>query len=69
MLGQVATLAVPEVADWVAVHMPGDSGIELVALAHRDPERLRRAEELDRVLPTPTDAPRGIANVLRTGES
>jgi PAS domain S-box-containing protein len=69
VLGQVATLAVPEVADWVAVHMPGDSGIELVALAHRDPERLRRAEELDRVLPTPTDAPRGIANVLRTGES
>jgi PAS domain S-box-containing protein len=69
VLGQVATLAVPEVADWVAVHMPGDSGIELVALAHRDPERLRRAEELDRVLPTPTDAPRGIANVLRTGKA
>ena len=69
VLGQVATLAVPEVADWVAVHMPGDAGIELVALAHRDPERLKRAEELDRVLPTPSDAPRGVANVLRTGES
>jgi PAS domain S-box-containing protein len=69
VLGQVATLAVPEVADWVAVHMPGDMGIELVALAHRDPERLKRAEELDRLLPTPADAPRGIANVLRTGES
>jgi serine phosphatase RsbU (regulator of sigma subunit) len=65
----VATLAVPEVADWVAVHMPGASGIELVALAHRDPDLVKRAEELDRVLPTPTDAPRGIANVLRTGES
>jgi PAS domain S-box-containing protein len=69
VLGQVATLAVPEIADWVAVHMPGDAGIQLVALAHRDPERLRRAEELDRLLPTPPDAPRGIANVLRTGES
>jgi PAS domain S-box-containing protein len=69
VLGQVATLAVPEVADWVAVHMPGDAGIELVALAHRDPERLKRAEELDRLLPTPPDAPRGVANVLRTGES
>jgi PAS domain S-box-containing protein len=69
VLGKVATLAVPEIADWVAVHMPGDSGTELVALAHRDPERLKRAEELDRVLPTPLDAPRGIANVLRTGES
>ena len=40
-----------------------------MALAHRDPERLKRAEELDRLLPTPHDAPRGIANVLRTGES
>jgi PAS domain S-box-containing protein len=69
VLGKVATLAVPGVADWVAVHMPGDTGIELVALAHRDPELVKRAEELDRVLPTPPDAPRGIANVLRTGQS
>jgi PAS domain S-box-containing protein len=69
VLGQVATLAVPEVADWVAVHMPGESGIELVALAHRDPERLERAEELDRQLPTRHDSPRGVANVLRTGRS
>ena len=57
MLGQVATLAVPEVADWVAVHMPGESGIELVALAHRDPERLEQAEQLDRAMPTRRDAP------------
>ena len=69
VLGQVATLAVPEVADWVAVHMSSDAGIELVALAHRDPERLRKAEELDREFPTPRDAPRGVANVLRTGQS
>jgi PAS domain S-box-containing protein len=69
VLGQVATLAVPEIADWVAVHMPGESGIELVALAHRDPERLQRAEELDRQMPTRQDAPRGVANVLRTGRS
>lgn len=69
VLGQVATLAVPEVADWVAVHMPGDSGIELVALAHRDPELVKRAAELDRQLPTRHDSPRGVANVLRTGRS
>jgi PAS domain S-box-containing protein len=69
VLGKVATLAVPDVADWVAVHMPGDSGIELVALAHRDPERVVRAQELDRKMPTRRDAPRGVANVLRTGRS
>ena len=69
VLGQVARLAVPEVADWVAVHMPGESGIELVALAHRDPELVKQAEELDRQMPTRPDAPRGVANVLRTGKS
>jgi PAS domain S-box-containing protein len=69
VLGQVATLAVPEVADWVAVHMPGEAGIELVALAHRDPELVKQAAELDRQMPTRHDAPRGVANVLRTGES
>ncbi len=69
VLGQVATLAVPEVADWVAVHMPGESGIELVALAHHDPEFVKRAAELDRQMPTRYDSPRGAANVLRTGRS
>ncbi|MEA2420435.1 MAG: hypothetical protein QOE60_2641, partial [Thermoleophilaceae bacterium] len=69
VLGQVATLAVPEVADWVAVHMPGDAGIELVALAHRDPAIVQQAVELDRQMPTRHDAPRGVANVLRTGQA
>ena len=59
----------PRVADWVAVHMPGDAGIELVAIAHRDPESVMRAQELDRQMPTRHDAPRGVANVLRTGQS
>ena len=69
VLGQVATLAVPDVADWVAVHMPGESGIELVALAHRDEERLAQARQLAHAMPTRRDAPRGVANVLRTGLS
>ena len=52
------TLAVPEVADWVAVHMPGDSGIELVALAHRDPERLVQARASSTAqMPTPPRRP------------
>ena len=55
VLGQVATLAVPEVADWVAVHMPGEAGIELVALAHRNPE-LRQAGPAAR--PSDADARR-----------
>jgi PAS domain S-box-containing protein len=69
VLGQVARLGVPEIADWVAVHMPTDVGIELVALAHRDPKKEAWAYDLDREMPTNPDSPRGVANVLRTGES
>jgi PAS domain S-box-containing protein len=69
VLGRVARLGVPEIADWVAVHMPTDTGIEMVALAHRDPEREEWAHQVDREMPTQPDSPRGVANVLRTGQS
>jgi PAS domain S-box-containing protein len=69
LLRQVARLGVPEIADWVAVHMPTDAGIRLVALAHRNPELEEWAMQIDRDMPTRADAPRGVANVLRTGRS
>jgi PAS domain S-box-containing protein len=70
VLGQVATLAVPEVADWLFVDMlTHGRRFERVAVAHSDPEQLRRAEELHREAPPRPDAPRGVAHVLRTGRS
>ena len=39
VLGQVATLGVPEVADWLFVDLVTDAGVERVAVAHQDPEQ------------------------------
>jgi len=70
VLGQVATLAVPEVADWLFVDMVVEGRrFERVAVAHSDPTQLRRAEELHRDAPPRPDAPGGVAHVLRTGRS
>ena len=68
LLQQVATLTVPELADWCAVDLrSADGGIERAALAHADPEMVAWANELaDRYPPDP-EGRTGVANVLRTG--
>jgi PAS domain S-box-containing protein len=68
VLGQVAKLAVPEVADWLFVDMldEGDA-VERVAVAHEDADRRERAIELHRTHPPRRDAPGGVRHVLRTG--
>jgi signal transduction histidine kinase len=69
-LKTVAQLAVPHIADWCAVHMVGRSGtIEFLAVAHVDPLRAALAEEYQRKYPPAPDAPTGLPNVIRTGES
>src|SRR6476469_3163624 len=46
-LGEVTALATPRIADWCAVDMlNADGGVELLALAHVDPEKVRWATEL-----------------------
>jgi PAS domain S-box-containing protein len=67
-LQRVARLAVPWLADWCAVDLPGEHGeIEQVALAHADPDKLALAREYRRrYLPHP-EAPAGVPAVLRGG--
>jgi PAS domain S-box-containing protein len=69
-LAQVAQLAVPDLADWCAVDMVGESG-ELVrlAVAHPDPAKVEWAHELQKRYPVDMDAPQGVPHVLRTGVS
>jgi PAS domain S-box-containing protein len=68
VLGRVARLAVPEIADWLFIDMPGDDGtLERVAAANGNPEQLERATRIHRDHPPSRDAPRGVASVLRTG--
>jgi PAS domain S-box-containing protein len=69
-LKQVAQLSVPDLADWCAVDMAGDDGsIVRLAVAHADPSKVEWAINLQQQYPVDMDSPRGVPNVLRTGES
>jgi GAF domain-containing protein len=46
-----------------------DGGLQRVALAHADPEKRRLADELHERYPPDLAADKGLAAVLRTGES
>jgi PAS domain S-box-containing protein len=67
VLGQVASLAVPEIADWLFVDLVTDTGLERVAVEHSDPEKLARARLLFAASPPDPNARGGVRQVLRTG--
>jgi PAS domain S-box-containing protein len=69
VLQHVASLAVPEVADWCAVDMVVNGGVDRVALAHQDPAMVELAEKLQRRYPPDPRSDAGVSAVLRTGES
>jgi PAS domain S-box-containing protein len=69
-LSEIATLLVPEFADWCGVNLPGDDGfVDQVAAAHRDPEKVQLAIDMRSRYPIPMSDPGGVARVLRTGEA
>jgi PAS domain S-box-containing protein len=69
-LRQIADLIVPGVADWCAIDMlePGGQLIPL-ALAHRDPARVRLVEELRTKYPADPEAEVGSYAVARSGQA
>ncbi|MDQ3942268.1 MAG: PAS domain S-box protein, partial [Actinomycetota bacterium] len=68
-LESVAYLAVPTLADWCVVDILAEDGsLERLAVAHPDPKKVALAYELQERYPPDPDAPRGVHNVLRTGE-
>jgi PAS domain S-box-containing protein len=67
VLGQVASLAVPEIADWLFMDLVTDAGLERVAVEHDDPEKLARARLMFDTSPPDRNAPGGVRQVLRTG--
>ncbi|MEH2446744.1 MAG: AAA family ATPase [Nostoc sp.] len=67
-LTSVANLVVPYFADWCSVYLLQDNqSINQVAVAHRDPEKVKLAWELYQRYPKDLDASEGVAKVLRTG--
>ena len=69
-LSQVARLAVGKVSDWCTVHIvEPDGSVAQVAIAHRDPDQIAFARELQDRYPPDADSPTGPAAVIRTGEA
>jgi PAS domain S-box-containing protein len=69
-LRQVAELIVPGVADWCAIDLlDADETLTSVAVAHRDPDRVRLVEELRQRYPADPDSPVGVYAVARSGEA
>jgi PAS domain S-box-containing protein len=67
-LGDVARLAVPNLADWCAIDLRSAAGrLERQAVAHADPAKVELAWELWRRSPPQPDDPVGAYAVLRTG--
>jgi PAS domain S-box-containing protein len=69
-IASIAQLAVPDFADWCVVDVLGrDRHIKRVAVAHKDPEKVRYVDRLREKYPDDPDAEFGVARVLRTGEA
>jgi PAS domain S-box-containing protein len=69
-LQEVARLAVPQIADWCAVDVLGESGeIERVAVHHSDPRMIALAERLDRSYHPAPDDPAGVPEVIRSAQA
>src|ERR687896_20315 len=69
VLRHVASLAVPDVADWCAVDLVADGGINRVAIIHQDQAMVAMAEELANRYPPDPRSETGVPAVLRSGRS
>ncbi|HEV2814004.1 MAG TPA: SpoIIE family protein phosphatase [Solirubrobacteraceae bacterium] len=65
----VASLVVPEIADWCFVELSREDGrIDRVSYLHRDVSKLHWLSEYERRYPLDPEAPVGSPKVVRTGE-
>lgn len=67
-LQQLCDLAVERLGDWCSVDLVEPGGVRLVAVAHRDPEKVAYARELRQRLGVSVNEDQGLAKVLRTGQ-
>lgn len=67
-LKNIAEMAVPFFADWcrVDIYDKENNKIELLAVAHENPEKIKYALELEKRFPPDPNAPSGTGNVIKT---
>src|SRR4051812_41718770 len=68
-LATVANLAIPELGEWCTVELIENGQLRRIALAHSDPEMLRRAREFRDRHPINLDAAYGTPLMIRNGRS
>jgi PAS domain S-box-containing protein len=69
-LRSIAQLTVPHLADWCTVHLVEEDGsVQPLATAHTNPAKIVWANQMNQKYPVDLNAPRGIAQILRTGQS
>ena len=66
-LKSLAQLAVSQIADWCSVDMIARGVIDRLAIAHRDPVQVEKAERFRQKYPPRVDDTAGLAEVLRSG--
>ncbi len=69
VLQRVAQLAVPQIADWISIELYDGHSVELGAVAHVDPEKIKWARKLRKERPVDMSENTGLPHVLKTGES
>jgi signal transduction histidine kinase/putative methionine-R-sulfoxide reductase with GAF domain len=68
-LQQLGALLAERVADWCVIHLLGDDGrVTVGVIAHREPERVRRAWADAADLPRDREPPSSVTQALLTGE-
>ena len=66
----VADLAVPAFADWCVVHLASEEGApHRIAVAHRDPNLVALATQVQEEYPPDPQSDTGVAGILRSGKS
>lgn len=69
-LRQLTELLVPVMADWSAIDVLDEAGrICRLAAFHSDPRKVAFVKDIERKYPNDPNAPRGVPNVLRTGQT
>lgn len=66
-LSNVGRLVVPHLADWYAVDLIDGDTVEMVAVAHQDPQKVELAREVRRRWGVNLDPVQGVGKVIHTG--
>lgn len=67
-LQKVSQLAVDHVTDWISIELFDGTEVELAAVAHKDPNKIKWAKQLRKESPIDLGQKSGLPEVLRTGK-